>query len=226
MTDKNYTHVVMVVDRSGSMETMKSDAQNSINNFMKEQSKGTGKITVTLYDFNNLSYKVFGPIDAKEAPPYELMPNGGTALRDAMNRAITETGSFLRSLSEEARPGKVVFVTITDGDENASRFCSEHELKRKVIEQTDKYNWEFLFFGANIDAFSTGASYGVRHSVQYAGTGISYTSAYNNFSESLLSARATGASVSSTLATNFDADGNIVTNKVTNSNTITEGTTP
>ena len=226
MTDKNYTHVVLVVDRSGSMETMKSDAQNSINNFMKEQSEGAGKITVTLYDFNNTSNKVFGPIDAKEAPTYHLVPTGGTALRDAMNRAISETGTFLRNLSEDTRPGKVVFVTITDGEENASRFCTQPQLKERVLEQTNKYNWEFLFFGANIDAFSTGASYGVAHSIQYAGTGMSYTSAYDNFSHSLLTARAKGVSVASTLATNFDAEGNIVTNSVTNSNTITEGTTP
>ncbi len=223
MTDKNYTHVTIVVDRSGSMESMKSDAQHSINNFMKEQSNADGRITVSLYDFNNTSRRVFGPIEAKEAPSYQLVPTGGTALRDAMNAAITETGTFLRNLAEKKRPGKVVFVTITDGEENSSRFCTTTQLKEKVEEQTNKYEWEFLFLGANIDAFQTGAALGVYNNIQYANTGIAYAAAYDSFSHSLLNARATGATVSSTLATNFDAEGKPVTTK---GNMKTEGTNP
>lgn len=224
MTDKNYTHVVVLVDRSGSMDLMKDDAQGSINTFMKEQAGGAGKITVSLYDFNNTSRKVFGPVDVREAPTYKLIPNGGTALRDAMSNAIDETGSFLRDLPAKKRPGKLVFVTITDGQELHSRYTSVTQLKEKVKHQTNTYNWEFLFLGANIDAFEAGSSYGVVNNVQYAGTGLSYAAAYQNFSHSLLNARATGATVSSTLATNFDAEGNAVTNTVTN--TTTQGTNP
>lgn len=208
MTDKNYTHVILVVDKSGSMQTMRSDAEHSINNFMKDQAEGVGEITVSLYEFNNYTRRVFGPIDAKEAPYYFLVPTGGTALRDAMDLAIDETGKFLRSLEEDNRPGKVIFVTITDGEENASRNCSQQQLKTKIVEQESKYNWEFVFLAANIDAFATSLSYGINTTMQYANTGTSYTMAYNNLSTSLLNARATGATVKSMLATDIDENGN------------------
>lgn len=236
MLNPNYTHAVLLVDRSGSMDTMRESAQASINKFMKDQAGGVGQITVSLYDFNayeyshnrltsginmsNLSYhytpgvcyrRVFGPIDPVEAPAYELVPSGGTALRDAMSAIIDETGSWLASLPEALRPANVVFCVITDGEENSSVRCSQEVLKEKVKTQTEIYKWEFVFFGANIDAFDVGASYGITSNVQYANTGASYAGASNTFSETLLASRAGGASLTDRFysISKVDEEGNV-----------------
>jgi hypothetical protein len=213
MTDNNYVHLSLLVDRSGSMEDMRDAAQTGINKTLAEQAAMPGKITVNLYDFNTSYRKVFGPIDAKEAPTYQMVPTGGTALIDSMMRAIEDTGSYLRTLPEALRPAKVLFVVITDGEENSSHSYTREQLSNKVTDQTDNWKWEFIFLGANIDAFRAAQSYGIRSSIQYAGTQAAMTTSYDTMSSSLGATRrayAGGQSVNtaSFMPTNIDAEGN------------------
>lgn len=152
MTKADYTHLALIVDRSGSMASMASEAQNGINKLIKEQAEVPGDITVSLYQFDNEYEKVFGPINAKDAPQYVLNPRWSTALLDATHRAIVETGEFLSAKPESQRPSKVVFVVVTDGYENASREVNREKVKNLITQQTEKYNWEFIYLGANLDA--------------------------------------------------------------------------
>lgn len=219
----NYTHCVLLIDRSGSMALMKEAAQTAINTFIKDQAGGTGKCTISLYDFDsyhdvhaggfssngifsideslvnsNSWRKVFGPVDASEAPPYTLLPRNATALRDAMYEVIEDTGRFLSQLPEALRPSRVIFSTITDGQENDSRRYSSEALKNSVTRQTDVYKWEFVFMGAGFDAFTAGVDYGITNVIQYQNTGASYAGAYNNFSNTLLAARTANTALKST----------------------------
>lgn len=205
---KDYTHLSIVADRSGSMASIREDSQGGINTLIKEQAKVDGEITVSLYEFDTHYTKVFGPLPASEAPAYNLVPRGGTALRDAAYKAIVDTGTYLRGLPESERPDKVVFAIVTDGDENSSREISQEQLKALIEKQTNDYNWEFVFLGANIDAFSVGASYGIRMSTSYQATGASAAGAYNNLSSSLATARVQRGAVADVMASVIDNDGN------------------
>jgi hypothetical protein len=95
-------------------------------------------------------------------PEYVLTPRGGTALLDAVGRAINETGERLAAMPEAHRPGLVVFVVMTDGEENSSREFSKSQIKEKISHQQDKYGWQFVFLGANQDAFAEAGSMGMQ----------------------------------------------------------------
>lgn len=148
----------------------------------------------------NPSYKqhplthIYGPVDVSVAPNYKLVPNGGTALMDAMAECIDQTGKWLASLNEDKRPSKLIFITITDGEENSSMLVNAEQLKTKVSHQTEVYNWEFLFMGAGLDAFEVGRMYGITNAVQFANTAASYSAATEGLSSALLTTRATGMS--------------------------------
>lgn len=208
MTKKDYTHLSIVADRSGSMVSIREDSEGGINTLIEEQAKLDGEITVSLYEFDTNYNKVFGPVRAADAPKYNLVPRGGTALLDAAHNAIVDTGTFLRNLKESERPDKVVFAIVTDGEENSSREISQEQLKALVEKQTNDYSWEFVFLGANIDAFSVGASYGIRMSTSYKAKGASAAGAYSNFSSSLSTARLAGGAVADTMASVIDDEGN------------------
>lgn len=211
MTKQNYTHLSLIVDRSGSMMGMAKDAEGGINTLIKEQAKVEGEITVSLYQFDNQYEKVFGPVSASDAPEYRLVPRGSTALLDSTNRAIAETGEYLSAKPESERPSKVIFVIVTDGYENASREVTRDQLKTKITEQENKYDWEFIYLGANLDAVAESVSLGLRaKGVQYTNTGASMRSAYAGVSSSVTNSRLSGATVASTMAKGYDAEGNEV----------------
>lgn len=223
MTQKNYTHITLLVDRSGSMTTLKHDADGGINTFFEEQKKVDGKCTYSIYQFDTMFEPVVSGKDIKEFEPYHLLPAGGTALYDAQWRAIHETGSFLRKLSEDERPDKVIFITVTDGEENSSREITGphglNKLKNLVREQEDKYAWEFIYIGANQDAFAVGQSFGVGRTMTYVGTGASTAGSYTNLSYAVANARNTGLDTSNFMASSIDAEGNAIYDK-------TSGTAP
>jgi hypothetical protein len=99
--------------------------------------------------------------DVKEMTQADFVPRGGTALLDAQGRSITELGAELASLPESERPNKVIFVTLTDGDENASKEYMRDRVKTMTEHQRSTYNWEFVFLGANQDAIQTAATIGI-----------------------------------------------------------------
>lgn len=189
MTDKNYTHVTVVVDRSGSMSSVKTDAEGGLNNLIAEQKKVPGRMTLTLVEFDDVYNVVYDNVDVQNVGYYSLIPRGMTALLDAVGKAINVTGDRLKALPEDERPGKVLVVIVTDGGENASREFTADKIKELVKHQEDVYNWDFTFIGSNIDAFATGTQFGFRSNIQYAGTGVSNRSMYSGLTQSLTNTR-------------------------------------
>ncbi len=156
---QDYCDITLVLDESGSMEPLQKDTIG-------------GKCVCSIMKFNHEDHPVFTARPVQEAPdltPATYGPNGNTALLDALGRAITEAGDRFRAMPEAERPGKVIFAVITDGEENSSRRYTKAKIKDMVEKQTSVYKWEFVFLGANIDAFAEGGELGVGagHTLQY-----------------------------------------------------------
>lgn len=158
--DNNYTEICIVLDRSGSMDNIRADMEGGLNSLLADQKKLDQKCLVTLYQFDDEIERVFSGKDVKDLEPIKLDPRGSTALHDAMGRAIKELGSRLSFLPEAKRPGKVIFIVITDGMENSSREYAGSTIKQMVEEQTRKYSWQFVFLGADQDAVTVSQGLG------------------------------------------------------------------
>ncbi len=167
---QGYTHISVVLDRSGSMSIIANDVRVGMTNFIKEQKNYSDECTFSLYQFDNkfqTDYSFVNMQDVSDKINFE--PRAWTALYDAIGRAIIETGEQLSELEEDQRPQKVLFVIFTDGMENASREFTFYQVKKMITEQTEKYNWEFVYLGANQDAFQVGTGLGFNgsNSVSY-----------------------------------------------------------
>jgi hypothetical protein len=159
---KDLTDITVVVDRSGSMAACQSDAEGGLNTFINEQKKLPGESLFTLVQFDTEYEFVHKGIPIRDVPPYHLVPRGSTALLDAVGRAIVETGERLRNMKEADRPGLVVFVILTDGQENSSREFQLAKIKEMVQHQQDVYKWQFTYLGANQDAFAEAGGMGIQ----------------------------------------------------------------
>jgi len=173
---KDYTHISMVLDRSGSMEQMRMDAIGGFNAFLKDQQAAPGTATLTLVQFDDRYESLYDVAPIGSVKPLDtttFVPRGSTALLDALGKAMDETGARLAALPDTERPEKVLFVTLTDGMENASRTFTRAQIFDKITHQRDKYDWEFVFLAANQDAIEAGATMGFSadSSATYAGTG-------------------------------------------------------
>lgn len=164
---KDSTRIVIVLDRSGSMESARESTVKGLNTFVSEQKKNTYDITLKLAQFDDnlgeLSYEIIHDAPIKSIPEFtqkDFVPRGSTPLLDAQGKAITELGEELAALPEYKRPNKVIFVTITDGYENASKNYTREKIKKLIDHQTTKYNWDFVYLGANQDAVAVGKSMG------------------------------------------------------------------
>ena len=155
------TDITLVIDRSGSMEEIHSDAEGGVNAFIREQSQQQGEALLTLVQFDDEHEFVHRGIPVKQVPAYTLVPRGGTALLDAVGRAINQTGERLARMPEADRPGLVILVIVTDGEENASREFSKVRIKKMIQRQQQKYNWHFTFLGADQDAFAEAGGIGI-----------------------------------------------------------------
>lgn len=162
MTDKNYTHLLVVVDRSGSMTTIKNDMIGGLNAFFAEQAKDEGVALVDYVQFDNDYEVVFTDRPVAEAKAV-LSPRGSTALLDAIGKGATDLGKKLADMPEARRPENVIVVVVTDGYENSSTEWKADGVKALIKEQEEKWNWTFTFLGANIDAVAVGASFGFSH---------------------------------------------------------------
>ena len=165
MPKKESTQIVFVVDRSGSMSNIAEDMNGGFAALIKEQASKPGECLVSLHMFDNEHDVIFKRRDVRQVPPLGLKPRGGTALLDAMGRAIVSTGEDLAKLPEEERPEAVLFVVITDGHENASVEFRGETGKRRIAEmikhQSEVYKWDFIFLGANQNAFKVAEDYGI-----------------------------------------------------------------
>lgn len=173
--------ITVVLDRSGSMAGIAADMVGGLNQFVEDQRKIEGECTFTLAQFDTL-YEV--PIDAKplnEVNNIELHPRGGTALLDAIGQTITRTGERLAAMPENERPDSVTFMIITDGHENASQEFTLAAIKDMIKHQEEKYNWDFVYLGANQDAIAVGGGLGLisGKSFDYAPTSGGVAASYN-----------------------------------------------
>lgn len=164
MTKENLTSINVIIDASGSMQGLTKDTIGSFNTFLDEQKAVPGEAMFTLCTFNT-DYRllhdcaILAGVPGLDAKTYR--PNGGTALYDAIGTTITSVGQKLAAMAEEDRPSKVIFLIMTDGEENMSRRYTYDQIKEMVAHQSDKYSWEFVFMGANIDSMKTGTSLSV-----------------------------------------------------------------
>lgn len=143
------------------MSSCKTDAEGGLNAFVDAQKNEPGEALLTLVHFNTSYEFVHKGVPIKDVPKYTLQPHGNTALLDAVGRAIIETGERLAAMSEDQRPALVVFVILTDGQENSSREFSREKIKEMITHQTDAYKWQFTFLGANQDAFAEAGAMGI-----------------------------------------------------------------
>lgn len=161
MTDPHLTHLYFLLDRSGSMDSIKSDTEGGYNAFISEQRDQPGECRVTLAQFDSEYQEVYRNLPIDQVPPLRLAPRGTTALLDSIGRLVGDAGAHLASLPEQHRPGVVIVGIMTDGLENSSRELSHAQVKAMVERQTTEFSWQFLYLGADQDAIEVGASIGV-----------------------------------------------------------------
>ena len=161
---KNLTELVMILDRSGSMGGLESDTIGGYNSMLKKQREEDGEVLVSTVLFDDRSEVLYDRVPLERMPQMtekEYYVRGCTALLDAVGGAIRHIGNVHKYAREEDRPEKTIFVITTDGLENASREYSYGRVKKMVEQQKEKYGWEFLFLGANIDAIETAGRFGI-----------------------------------------------------------------
>lgn len=163
MTDRSKVHYIFIIDRSGSMADIASDMTGGIRTFIDKQLEGVSPDdrTVSFYQFDTEHDELHDFAKLAEAKSYVLQPRGCTALLDAVGTAITKVGGKLRDMPEDERPGEVMVIIVTDGQENASREYSKAQVKDLIQHQQDKYNWKFTYLGANQDSFAEASSMGI-----------------------------------------------------------------
>ena len=160
----NLTELVFILDKSGSMSGLESDTIGGYNSMLAKQKNEPGEAVVTTVLFDDNYELLHDRIDIQAVEPiteqdYEV--GGTTALLDAVGRTIRKISNAHKRTSPDYRAGKVLFVITTDGQENASREYSYAKIKTLIERQKEKYGWEFIFLGANIDAIKSAAQFGI-----------------------------------------------------------------
>ena len=175
------------------MSSIREATIKGFNEFVVGQQNAPGKASLLLSQFDN-EYQVGYDKPIAEVPKLDTVtyvPRGATALFDAIGRTINEVGASLAAMSEADRPQKTIFVIITDGAENASKEFTRNKIVEMVTHQREKYQWEFVFLGANIDAFAYGQTLGIaaNASMQYAANAACMDSAFTSTGDALKSFR-------------------------------------
>jgi hypothetical protein len=161
MTDKNLTHIYVLLDRSGSMQSIKTDIEGGFAAFADEQRAAPGECRLTLAQFDTEYEVVYADRQVADIGSLVLEPRGSTALLDSMARLIIDSGHRLAELPAEQRPGTVIVAIMTDGLENSSREWTHAAVKTLVEQQTTNYAWQFLYMGADQDAIEVGSQMGI-----------------------------------------------------------------
>jgi hypothetical protein len=186
---KDATDITIVLDRSGSMSSIQSDTIGGFNTFIAEQKAIPGDCAVTLiqFDSQNPQEIIFNAVPIADVPALTaatFTPRASTPLYDAMGQAIVSAGIRFAAMPEDQRPGKVLFIVITDGEENSSHEYSREKVFALVAEQKKTYGWTFVYIGANQDAMKTGPSVGVHvnAAMTYTAAGPQTRSVYTSLS--------------------------------------------
>jgi len=158
MSNDLNTEIIMVLDRSGSMNICSSDVVGGFNSFIEEQKNGKGNARVTLAQFDDLYEMVYDNQPIENVSKLDFHPRGSTALLDAIGKTILSSKDRIKK--QRPGPDVVIFVIITDGQENASREFSKEKIKG-LIAECEQMGWKFVYLGANQDAFSEAGQYGI-----------------------------------------------------------------
>lgn len=159
---KQYTDITILLDRSGSMVSIKESMETAYDKFIKEHSAvPSTRISLVQFDDTNPQDIVYQGVPVQHVDPLKIKPRGNTPLLDAMCQLIDRTGQRFADMSESDRPDQVLMVIITDGQENASTKHSRKDVSNRVTKQRDDFKWQFVYLGANQDAIAEAASFGI-----------------------------------------------------------------
>lgn len=195
---KGYTHISIVLDRSGSMSAIRNDTIGGYNTFLKSQQEAPGEATFSLTQFDTEFTVHHSFVNIQDVPPLNektFVPRGGTALYDAIGLTIAGCGEKLAAMDEADRPEKVIMVILTDGEENASKEYRYNRVQEMIKTQQDVFSWEFVFLGANLNAEKVGAGLGIKlgNSMTYATTSGGVSATFGSMSKGMTSYRSMDA---------------------------------
>jgi len=207
---KRLTELVFILDRSGSMSGLENDTIGGYNSLLKKQKKTPGEATITTVLFDDQYELLHDRINLKGVVPItekEYYVRGSTALLDAIGRTVDKIKNAQKHTAEHEQAENVMFVITTDGMENASREYSYNRIKAMIEQQKEKYGWEFLFIGANIDAIETASKFGISsdRAANYHADAMGTKLMFNTISETMCCARA-AQPIDETWKENIDAD--------------------
>lgn len=196
--NNNVTELVFILDRSGSMAGLESDTIGGFNALLKKQKQEDGDCFVSTVLFDDRCEVLHDRVPLEKVKPLtdkDYTVRGCTALIDALGGAIHHIGNIHKYARPEDVPAHTLFVITTDGMENASRRYTADEVRKTVERQKEKYGWEFLFIGANIDAVETAGRYGISadRAANYNADGAGTHILYESVSETVASVRANRA---------------------------------
>ena len=209
--NNNLTEMVFILDMSGSMYSLTDDTIGGYNTLLNEQKAKEGEANVTTVLFNSTVEIIHDRTDIKtvnDLTTKEYRPNGNTAMLDAVGNTILNIGHKLAETPEDERPGNVVVTIITDGMENASQEFNWKQIQSMIKEQREKYNWLFVFIGANLDVIKVSENLGIdsrlakSYTASKAGTG----SVYKAMSKTLGASREASAKRKGKMATKDELD--------------------
>ncbi|ASN06978.1 vWA domain-containing protein [Virgibacillus necropolis] len=168
--NKNLTEIIFLLDRSGSMSGLESDTIGGFNSLVRNQCELEGETILTAALFDDQYEILWNGVDANQVKltGEEYFVRGSTALLDAVGKTILDVGHRFSMTCEDRRPGKVLFVITTDGMENSSREFFHKKIKEMINHQEEKYGWEFIFIGANIDAAKEAGNVGISKENAYS----------------------------------------------------------
>ena len=161
---KNLTEIVFILDRSGSMAGLENDTIGGFNAMIRKQKEEAGEAYVSTILFDNYTEVIHDRVDIQKIQPMthkDYYVRGCTALLDAVGKSIRHIRNVHKYAREEDRPEKTIFVITTDGMENASKEYSYERVRQMIQHEKEKYGWEFIFLGANIDAAREAARFGI-----------------------------------------------------------------
>jgi len=161
--NQQLTDFTIILDRSGSMQSIQADMEGALAALIAEQTALPGELRVSLVRFDDLVEPVFTALPAAEVRRIKIRPRGCTALLDAVGDTIDTTGQRLAAIPGPDRPGTVLIAIVTDGLENASQRFRWNEVHQRITHQSTAYGWQFVFLGTNIDAIATAGRIGIAH---------------------------------------------------------------
>ncbi len=185
---RNHVHISFILDRSGSMYDIRREAIGGFNGFVASQRSLPGTADLSLILFDHEYSLVLENVDIQRVPDLDgvtYQPRGTTALLDAIGQTVDELGARLAAMPENRRPEKVIVAILTDGFENASQRYTATQVSEMIRLQRETYSWDFIFLGANQDAFLTaqGLSIDSADAVSYDATPAGITNAYASLNE-------------------------------------------